>query len=93
MELFLDSGYRGLAKRDPRRIVVPPPSGERGSRWRRPPPTSARATTTLVRADLEHAIAEAKTWRVLKRYNGKRDHLAQTVDAVASLASEQAAQW
>ncbi|WP_428986304.1 transposase family protein [Streptomyces camelliae] len=92
VERSMDSGYWGLAGLAPQRIVVPPPKPGKG-------PTAEETAThererrhqSSERICVEHAIAETKTWRVLKRYHGKREHLAQIIDAVASLASDLAA--
>ncbi|MFE2214891.1 transposase family protein [Streptomyces canus] len=92
VELSLDSGYQGLAKLDPKRIVVPPPKpGQAASADEITVYQRARRHQSSERICVEHAIAEIKTWRVLKRYHGRREHLNQTIDAVASLASDRAA--
>lgn len=82
VELSLDSGYQGLAKLDPKRIVVPPPKpGKPASADETAVYQRARRHQSSERICVEHAIAETKTWRVLKRYHGKREHLAQIIDA------------
>ncbi|WP_443049311.1 hypothetical protein [Streptomyces sp. NBC_00316] len=77
VELSLDSGYQSLAKLGPKRIVVPPPKpGQAASADEITVYQRAHRHQSSERICVEHAIAEIKTWRVLKRYHGKREHLA-----------------
>ncbi|MFD7729052.1 hypothetical protein ACFV6F_01510, partial [Kitasatospora phosalacinea] len=43
------------------------------------------------RMPVEHGIAHLKNWRTLARHHGRRDHLPDTVRAVAGLLSDQQA--
>ncbi|MEV7834386.1 hypothetical protein AB0P12_27730 [Streptomyces subrutilus] len=40
---------------------------------------------------VEHGIAHLKNWRALARHLGRREHMSDTVQAVASLLSHQQA--
>ncbi|WP_435807700.1 hypothetical protein [Streptomyces canus] len=54
VELSLDSGYQGLAKLDPKRIVVPPPKPGQ-------PPLRTRSPTTSLRADISRPNVSASS--------------------------------
>ena len=45
------------------------------------------------RIPVEHAIAELKWWRVLQRFTGRRDILAETIAAIAGLVSDLTITW
>jgi hypothetical protein len=42
---------------------------------------------------VEHAIAEAKWWRVLQRFTGRRELLGETINAIAGLVSDRTITW
>jgi len=42
---------------------------------------------------VEHAIAGSKHGRPLQRWTGRRDDLPETIQAIGSLVSDQAATW
>ncbi|MEU2159327.1 hypothetical protein ABZ532_30705 [Streptomyces sp. NPDC019396] len=41
------------------------------------------------RIRVEHGIAHLKNWRALTRHLGRREHISDTVQAIASLLSHQ----
>ena len=89
VQVLVDAGYRGLMREYPNQVAGPP------KRPARTAPTGdvsefeqARKAQSSERISVEHGIAEAKAWRSLQRWIGKRDHLPETVAAIASLASD-----
>lgn len=75
VELSLDSGYRGLAKIDPARVIVPPlKPGKDAAAEGIATYQLERRHQSSERICVEHAIAEIKTWRVLKRYTASENN-------------------
>ena len=89
VKILVDAGYRGLMREYPAQVVGPPKRPARTA-----PPENVieceqtRKTQSSQRISVEHGIAEVKAWRPLQRWIGKRDHLPETVLAIASLASD-----
>jgi hypothetical protein len=91
VRVLVDAGYRGLVNQFPGQVIGPPkrPTGTT-------PPENitefkqARKAQSSERISVEHGIAETKAWRSLQRWIGKREHLPETVTAIASLASDRA---
>jgi hypothetical protein len=54
---------------------------------------TARKAQSSQRIPVEHAIAEAKWWRVLQRFTGRCELLPETVNAVAGIVSDRAITW
>jgi hypothetical protein len=89
-------GCRGLANDFPEQVGAPPkpmtaekeqqlPLGERYAR------REARHRQSSSRICVEHANAEYKQWRPLKRYGGRREDFAETRAAIAGLVSDRSA--
>jgi len=51
-----------------------------------------RKAQSSQRICVEHAIAEPKQWRPLQRYIGRREHLEDTMLAIAGLVSDRCAE-
>jgi len=89
VRVLVDAGYRGLANKYPDQVTGPP---KRPTRTASPENVTefeqARKAQSSERISVEHGIAEAKAWRPLQRWIGKRGHLPETVAAIASLASD-----
>jgi hypothetical protein len=91
---LVDTGYQGLARDHPSQVTAPPlkPDPEaplaRHLEWE-----TARKAQSSQRIPVEHAIAEAKWWRVLQRFTGRRELLPETINAVAGLVSDRAITW
>jgi hypothetical protein len=89
----VDSGYQGLARDFPDQVNAPPKKATSHA----PPEEVAcweeqRKQQSSQRICVEHAIAEAKQWRPLQRYLGRREYFEQTALAVAGLVSDRSAQ-
>jgi DDE superfamily endonuclease/Helix-turn-helix of DDE superfamily endonuclease len=90
----MDSGYQGLRRDHPGQVSVPPRKPakdappEATAAWER-----ARHAQSSQRICVEHAIAGSKHWRPLQRWTGRRDDLPETIQAIGSLVSDQAAAW
>jgi len=88
------AGYRGLRRDHPGQVSVPPgkpatdPPPEATAAWQR-----ARHAQSCQRICVEHAIAGSKHRRPLQRWTGRRDDLPETIQAIGSLVSDQAATW
>jgi hypothetical protein len=52
-----------------------------------------RKAQSSQRIPVEHAIAELKWWRLLQRFTGGRDILAETITAIVGLVSDRAITW
>jgi len=76
--------------------VVTPPRERRGKhlehlQWLMAHHEQARFAHSSRRIPVEHGIAHLKNWKALARHHGHRHHLPDTVQAVASLLSDQQA--
>ncbi|MFD4158773.1 transposase family protein [Streptomyces hydrogenans] len=91
VEILADAGYQGLGARTGGRVVTPPhrtfkknaPDRYEEMYERRRKAHSSR------RIRVEHGIAHLKNWRALARHLGRREHISDTVRAVAGLLSHQ----
>jgi hypothetical protein len=94
VSVLVDRGYQGLAKDHPNQITAPPPkprrdaTDEQKAAWEQ-----ARKAQSSRRIPVEHAIAELKWWRVLQRFTGRRELLAETITAIAGLVSDRTITW
>ncbi|MFI1654912.1 transposase family protein [Streptomyces sp. NPDC020472] len=91
VEILADAGYQGLGAQTGGRRVAPPhrkfkknaPDGYEDMYERQREAHSSR------RIRVEHGIAHLKDWRALTRRLGRREHISDTVQAVAGLLSHQ----
>ncbi|MFE7411131.1 hypothetical protein [Streptomyces laurentii] len=88
----VDEGYRGLANEFPGQVTAPPqkpradaPDGENRA-W-----CEMRHRQSSRRIAVEHANAEMRQWRPLRRYTGHRETYAETHRCIAGLVSDRAA--
>nr|WP_220186460.1 transposase family protein [Streptomyces parvulus] len=90
-EVLADAGYQGLGAQTGGRVMTPlhrefyenaPRAGMRMHERRRKAHSSRRIR-------VEHGIAHLKNWRALARHLGRREHVSDTVQAVAGLLSSQ----
>jgi hypothetical protein len=90
--VLVDAGYQGLARDHPGQVTAPPlqlrPDAppEARTEWE-----ATRKAQSSQRIPVEHAIAELKWWRVLQRFTGRRELLADTITAIAGIVSDRAA--
>ncbi len=93
VEILADAGYQGLGAQTSGRVVTPPhrmfkknsPEWYEGMRERQRKAHSSR------RIRVEHGIGHLKNWRSLARHHGRREHMSDTIQAVAGLLSYQQA--
>ena len=89
--LEMDDGYRGLARDYPAQVTCPPKKPRKDATeveleaWR-----EARHAQSSSRICVEHGIGELKAWRSLQRWIGRREHLPETIAAIAGLVSDRA---
>ncbi|GAA5772667.1 hypothetical protein Aros01_09224 [Streptosporangium roseum] len=74
--------------------ILTPPRKRRGRnlehvQWLMAHHDAARHAHSSRRIPVEHGIAHLKNWRALARHHGRRDHLPETIRAVAALLSDQ----
>ena len=94
VDVLVDRGYQGLAKDHPDQVTAPPlklpreATAEQQTVWEQ-----KRKAQSSQRIPVEHAIAELKWWRVLQRFTGRRELLAETITAIAGLVSDRTITW
>ncbi|MFE3934736.1 transposase family protein [Streptomyces goshikiensis] len=91
LEILADAGYQGLGAQTGGRVVTPP-----HRKFKKNPPEwyeeiyeRQRKAHSSRRIRLEHGIAHLKNWRALARHHGRRDHMSDTIQAIAGLLSHQ----
>jgi DDE superfamily endonuclease len=87
-----DSSYQGMARDFPNQVTAPPKKpGKDASAHEIGVWETERKAQSPARICVEHAIAEPKTWRPRQRWIGRREHLAPTAQAIATLVSDRCA--
>ncbi|MFJ5835145.1 transposase family protein [Streptomyces sp. NPDC093089] len=91
VEVLVDADYQGLGAQSGGRVVTPPHRKfkkdapdryeEMYGRW--------HTAHSSRRIRVEHGIVHLKNWRALARHLGRREHMSDTVQAVAGLLSHQ----
>ena len=82
MRLFVDAGYRGLAKRHPGQVTAPPPGlAKHATSDEVTAYQAARHAQSVERIPVEHGNAHIKIARSLTRWLGRREDLPATADA------------
>ncbi|MFD6821987.1 transposase family protein [Streptomyces sp. NPDC060085] len=91
VEILADAGYQGLGAQAGGRVVTPP-----HRKFKKNPPDwyeemheRQRKAHSSRRIRVEHGIAHLKNWRTLARHHGRREHMTDTIQAVAGLLSHQ----
>ncbi|MFB8405295.1 transposase family protein [Streptomyces sp. NPDC055912] len=90
VEVLADAGYQGLGAQTGGRVVTPP-----HRKFKKDPDCyeemyeRQRKAHSSRRIRVEHGIAHLKNWRALARHLGRREHISDTVQAVAGLLSHQ----
>jgi hypothetical protein len=89
----VDPGYQGLARGFGDQIGAPPKrpgqeaTPEQIATWEQ-----GRKAQSSRRIGVEHAIAEPKAWRPLRRWIGRRECFQETVWAIGGLVFDRCAQ-
>ncbi|MGW8358641.1 transposase family protein [Streptomyces wedmorensis] len=91
IEVLADAGYQGLGAQTGGRVVTPPHRKfkKNAPDWYEEMYERQRKAHSSRRLRVEHGIAHLKNWRTLTRHLGRREHISDTVQAVAGLLSHQ----
>nr|WP_260611315.1 transposase [Streptomyces sp. WAC04770] len=91
VEILADAGYQGLGAQTGGRVVTPPHRKfkQNAPDWYEEMYERQRKAHSSRRIRVEHGIAHLKNWRALARHLGRREHMSDTVQAVAGLLSHQ----
>ncbi|WP_435296313.1 transposase family protein [Streptomyces sp. YPW6] len=91
VEILADAGYQGLGAQTGGRVITPPHRKfkKNAPDWYEEMHERQRKAHSSRRIRVEHGIAHLKNWRALARHLGRRDHMSDTVQAVAGLLSHQ----
>ncbi|MFD2009531.1 transposase [Streptomyces narbonensis] len=91
VEILADAGYQGLGAQTGGRVVTPPHRKfkKNAPDWYEEMHERQRKAHSSRRIRVEHGIAHLKNWRALTRHLGRREHMSDMVQAVASLLSHQ----
>jgi hypothetical protein len=91
VEILADAGYQGLGTQTGGRVITPPHRKfkKNAPDWYEGIYERQRKAHPSRRIRVEHGIAHLKNWRALARHLGRREHISDTVQAVASLLSHQ----
>ncbi|MEU3358034.1 transposase family protein [Streptomyces albidoflavus] len=89
--ILADAGYQGLGAQTGGRVVTPPHRKFKKDApdWCEEMHERQRKAHSSRRIRVEHGIAHLKKWRALARHLGRREHISDTVQAVAGLLSHQ----
>ncbi|WP_406841821.1 transposase family protein (plasmid) [Streptomyces sp. AHU1] len=91
VEILADAGYQGLGAQTGGRVVTPPHRKfkKNAPDWYEEMHERQRKAHSSRRIRIEHGIAHLKNWRALARHLGRREHMSDTVQAIAGLLSRQ----
>lgn len=91
VEILADAGYQGLGAQTGGRVVTPPHRKfkKNAPDWYEEIYERQRKAHSSRRIRVEHGIAHLKNWRALARHHGRREHMTDTIQAVAGLLSHQ----
>jgi hypothetical protein len=93
IEILADAGYQGLGAQTVGQVVTPPHWKFRTNapEWYEQMHAAQRHAHSARRIRVEHDIAHLKNWRSLARHHGRRENLADTIQAIAAVLSHQQA--
>ncbi|MFE6070111.1 transposase family protein [Streptomyces sp. NPDC056525] len=91
VEILADAGYQGLGAQTGGRVVTPPHRKFKKDApdWYEEMHERQRKAHSSRRIRVEHGIAHLKNWRALARHHGRREHMTDTIQAIAGLLSHQ----
>ncbi|MFD9099435.1 transposase family protein [Streptomyces collinus] len=91
VEILADAGYQGLGAQTGGRVVTPPHRKfkKNAPDWYEEIYERQRKAHSSRRLRVEHGIAHLKNWRALARHLGRREHMSNTIQAIAGLLSHQ----
>ncbi|MEW2451958.1 transposase family protein [Streptomyces parvulus] len=88
VEILADAGYQGLGAQTGGRVVHRK-FKKNAPNWYEEKHEHQRKAHSSRRIRVEHGIAHLKNWRALTRHLGRREHMSDTIQAVAGLLSHQ----
>ncbi|MGI5353856.1 transposase family protein [Streptomyces sp. CA-252508] len=93
VEILADAGYQGLGAQTGGRVVTAPHRKfkKNAPDWYEEMHERRRKAHSSRRIRVEHGIAHLKNWRALARHFGRREHMSDNIQAIASLLSHQQA--
>jgi hypothetical protein len=91
VEILADAGYQGLGSQTGGRVITPPHRKfkKNAPDWYEDMYERQCKAHSSRRIRVEHGIAHLKNWRAPARHLGRREHMSDTVQAIASLLSHQ----
>ncbi|MDX6347955.1 MAG: hypothetical protein QOF84_2745 [Streptomyces sp.] len=91
MEILADVGYQGLGAQTGGRVVTPPHRKfkKNAPDWYEEIYERQRKAHSSRRIRVEHGIAHVMNWRALARHHSRREHMTDTIQAIAGLLSHQ----
>ncbi|MFE9629274.1 transposase family protein [Streptomyces sp. NPDC006527] len=91
VEILADAGYQGLGAQTGGRVVTPPHRKFKKNAfdWYEEMYERQRKAHSSRHIRVEHGIAHLKNWRALARHLGRREHMSDTLQAIAGLLSHQ----
>ncbi|WP_281404611.1 transposase family protein [Streptomyces javensis] len=91
VEILADADYQGLGAQTGGRVVTLPHRKfkKNAPDWYEEVHERQRKAHSSRRIRVEHGIAHLKNWRALARHLGRREHMSDTIQAVAGLLSHQ----
>jgi hypothetical protein len=91
VEILADAGYQGLGAQTGGQVMTPPHRKfkKNAPNWYEEMYERQRKAHSSRRIRVEHGIAHLKNWRALARHLGRREHMSDTIQAIAGLLSHQ----
>ncbi|MEU3605635.1 transposase family protein [Streptomyces sp. NPDC035033] len=91
VEILADAGYQGLGAQTGGRVVTPPHRKFKKDApdWYEEMHERRRKAHSSRRIRVEHGITHLKNWRALARHHGRREHMTDTIQAIAGLLPHQ----
>ncbi|GGW71271.1 transposase [Streptomyces xantholiticus] len=85
MEILADAGYQGLGAQTGGRVATPPHRKVKKNAldWYEEIDERRRKAHSSRRVRVEHGIAHPKNWRALALHHGRREHMTDTIEAIA----------
>ncbi|WP_239081805.1 transposase [Streptomyces sp. SID9727] len=93
MEILTDASHQSLGAQTGGRVVTPPHRNfkKNAPEWYEEMHERQHVAHSSRRIRDEHGISHLKNWRSLARLHGRREHMTDTIQAVAGLLAHQQA--
>jgi hypothetical protein len=91
VEILADAGYQNRGAQTGGRVITPPHRKfkKNAPDWYKEMYERRRKAHSSRRIRVEHGIAHLKNWRALTRHLGRREHVSDTIQAIAGLLAHQ----